>query len=59
MGGETMTQFETLYESHFRDVYLYACAPWSSAHTVWRLISDEDGRPAALEYVDTVGPARH
>ena len=21
-----MTQFETLYESHFRDVYLYACA---------------------------------
>ena len=21
-----MTQFETLYESHFSDVYLYACA---------------------------------
>ena len=40
-------------------VYLYACAPWSSAHTVWRLISDEDGRHTALEYVDTVGPARH
>lgn len=24
----------------------------------WRLISDEDGRHTALEYVDTVGPAR-
>ena len=48
-----------LYDYTTDGVYLYACAPWSSAHTVWRLISDEDGRPAALEYVDTVGPARH
>ena len=48
-----------LYDYTTDGVYLYACAPWSSAHTVWRLISDEDGRPATLEYVDTVGPARH
>lgn len=48
-----------LYDYTTDGVYLYACAPWSSAHTVWRLVSDEDGRPAALEYVDTVGPARH
>ena len=48
-----------LYDYTTDGVYLYACAPWSSAHTVWRLISDEDGRHTALEYVDTVGPARH
>lgn len=34
-----------LYDYTTDGVYLYACAPWSSAHTVWRLISDEDGRP--------------
>ena len=48
-----------LYDYTTDGTYLYACAPWSSAHTVWRLVSGEDGRPAALEYVDTLAPARH
>ena len=48
-----------LYDYTTDGTYFYSRAPWDSAHTVWRLVSDGDGRPAALEYVEALDPARH
>ena len=50
---------QDIYDYTTDGTYFYSCAPWDSAHTVWRLVSDGDGRPAALEYVEALDTARH
>ena len=33
-------------------VYVYSCAPWEEAQIQWKLVYDENGKPAAMQLID-------
>ncbi len=47
-----MDQDLTLYSVTSDGVYVYSCAPWGEAQIQWKLVYDEDGKPAAIQLID-------
>ena len=41
-----------LYSVTSDGVYVYSCAPWGEAQIQWKLVYDEDGRPATIQLID-------
>lgn len=53
------TPSDDLYSLVTDGAWLYTCAPWDDAQTLWRLVY-EDGRPTGLELVnEDIGPHGH